>query len=414
MNLVMNALRYTLFLFLLTACSSCALETGHTFQIYEENGVTIAETTGGPKHSEEIFRYERILVLKEDPTKDESYLFNPGRITMDSNELIYVIDRGNQRIAVFNKDGEYLRCFGGEGSGPGEFLALRLLYLHNDILNLYDWQSKRATTYRTDGTLLEVITPRYNRNLISNIFQTPEGSYINVVYADELRSGGYEWNGLEAIINTPDGKTITTVASPRIANSIAIEFDGGRGSRRMEYSGAPVIQYYPGKGLLVTTGEDPVISWYDLTGTLISSIQLKINQDEITDEERSAIRTNFNEIIKQVEEHLPDAARAERKTFHTRNHKAFWDDAFVDDVGYIWLQIPEMTETRKEYGGPIFRIISPEGEYLGNTRWPSWVRISSGSVAQGCFLGYREDRETGERFPTIYSISSAVEGFDYP
>ena len=129
MNLIMNALRNILLLFLLTACSSREAGTYLSFIQYIEYGATFADTVGGPKYSDPLFRYEKILTLKEDPAKPESYLFNPGSISMDPDGLIYVTDRGNQRIAVFNSDGEYLRSFGREGEGPGEFLSMRLLYV---------------------------------------------------------------------------------------------------------------------------------------------------------------------------------------------------------------------------------------------------------------------------------------------
>ena len=174
------------FLVVLVACSSHEVDTSYSFRQYIENGVTIAETIGGPKYSDPLFQYEPILTLKEDPTKPESYLFNPGRISIDTDGLIYVTDRGNQRIAVFNRDGEYLRSFGRKGEGPGEFLSMRLLYLHNNILNLYDFQNRRATLFRTDGTLLDIITPWDPYRSTRDIYHTFEGPRVTSHEDDPL------------------------------------------------------------------------------------------------------------------------------------------------------------------------------------------------------------------------------------
>ena len=73
----------------------------HAFRVYTENGVTIAETVGGPKYSEELFKYEYLLTLKEDE-RVESLLFNPTGLDMDEMGSFYVHDTGNTRIAVFD------------------------------------------------------------------------------------------------------------------------------------------------------------------------------------------------------------------------------------------------------------------------------------------------------------------------
>ena len=414
MNLIMNALRNILFLFLLTACSTREAGTSHSFRQYIENGVTIEETVGGPKYSDPLFQYERILTLKKDPAKPESYLFNPGRITMDSNGLIYVTDRGNQRIAVFNRDGEYLRGFGRKGEGPGEFLSMRLLYLHNDILNLYDYRNRRATLYRTNGTLVDVITPWDPYRSTRDIYQTFEGPRIYIVSAEDLREGGYDWNGREAFIIGADGEEIAVIATPRVANYYAVDFASGYGSLRIEYAGSPVMQYYPNRGILVTSGDEPALYWYDLTGSLTGITRMRIEPEPVTDEERRAIQQRFDEHNEMISERDPDMGRAERNVFNIRDYKAFWDNAYVDDAGYVWLQLPEMTAVIQELGGPAFHVLSPEGEYLGNTRWPVVGLVSSGAIARGCFMGCAVDQETGERIPTIFRIISAVEGLEYP
>jgi len=409
----MNALRNILILFLLTACSSREAGTSYSFRRYMENGVTVAETTGGPKYSDPLFHYEPILTLREDPAKPDSYLFNPGRFSMDADGLIYVTDRGNQRIAVFNGDGAYIRSFGRKGEGPGEFLSMSLLYIHNDIINLYDYRNRRATLFRTDGTLLDVITPWDPYRYTWDIYQTPEGPRVYIVSAEDLREGGYDWNGLEAFIIGADGEEIATIATPRVANYYAVDFAGGYGSFRIEYAGSPVMQYYPNRGILVTSGEEPALYWYDSTGSLTAIIRIQIEPEPVTDEERRIIQQRFNEHNEMTSERNPDMARAERNVFKIRDYKAFWNDAYVDDAGYVWLQLTEMRAV-EEYGGPAFHVLSPDGEYLGNTRSPVTGLLSSCAIAQGRFMGYAVDPETGERIPTIFQIIATVEGLEYP
>ena len=56
-----------------------------------------------------------------------------------------------------------------------------------------------------------------------------------------------------------------------------------------------------------------------------------------------------------------------------------------------------------------FKILSPEGQYLGDTRFPE-----NGVMNRGRFCAVRYDEETGEVDYVIYRIESAVPGFVYP
>lgn len=52
----------------------------------------------------------------------EKGVFNfPTNITLDKDGNLYVVDTGNFRIQVFNKEGKYLREFGRIGDTPGSF-----------------------------------------------------------------------------------------------------------------------------------------------------------------------------------------------------------------------------------------------------------------------------------------------------
>jgi len=145
-------------LFLLVSCSPRSEETTHSFRIYEEDGVTIAENKGGSKYTGNIFTYEPVLRLHQDPENEESLLFGPSEFSMDQEGNYYVLDSRNYRIAVFNQRGEYLRTFGREGQGPGEFTMMTNLLIRGDVVSVYDYRLRRRTFYRTDGTLIKVVT----------------------------------------------------------------------------------------------------------------------------------------------------------------------------------------------------------------------------------------------------------------
>ncbi len=46
---------------------------------------------------------------------------SPHGLALDANDNLYVVDPGNFRIQVFDKNGNFLRKWGSKGSGPGQF-----------------------------------------------------------------------------------------------------------------------------------------------------------------------------------------------------------------------------------------------------------------------------------------------------
>ncbi len=89
--------------------------------IEEEDGVTVVKNPKEPIHSENIVSLEEELSIGEAEGRKE-YMFSQVRnIAVDDEENIYVLDRKEVHIKVFDKHGEYLRTFGKKGQGPGEF-----------------------------------------------------------------------------------------------------------------------------------------------------------------------------------------------------------------------------------------------------------------------------------------------------
>ena len=83
----------------------------------------------------------------------------------------------------------------------------------------------------------------------------------------------------------------------------------------------------------------------------------------------------------------------------------------IDDAGYIWLSVSEHQADYEAAGSRgLYRIISPEGEYLGDTRAPR----ASGQTGHGCRIARETDPDTGEITFVVYRVVSAVEGFTYP
>jgi hypothetical protein len=94
--------------------------------------VRVGDRPGDPAH--ELFRVRSAVQLDD------------GRIVVGS--------QGSYDVRIFDANGNHLRTFGRQGSGPGEFQWLGNLLVDNDTIFTFDWQLQRATAFTFEGEVL--------------------------------------------------------------------------------------------------------------------------------------------------------------------------------------------------------------------------------------------------------------------
>src|SRR5919198_1751281 len=80
---------------------------------------------------------------------------NTSAVATDSHDNVYVFQRKEPPILVFDRDGNYLRCW-----GIGAFANPHGIYIANDIVYLTDREDSVCLTYTLDGKPLQVLGKR--------------------------------------------------------------------------------------------------------------------------------------------------------------------------------------------------------------------------------------------------------------
>ena len=397
----------------LASCSTKRTRS-HSFEVIYEDGVHVATNTGGPKYSEELFQYEKVLELQQDESNPESLLHNATSLFTDKAGFFFVEDQFNVRIAVFDPTGHYVRSIGRKGNGPGEFSMMwKLMGLNGDVLTIYDLSLARTTLYRTDGTLLDVFSYSKAISLASSQHRTPEG-YLVIInepfqIQDNLRYSGVGFLTLSAEMDTL-GSAETPLVPTMCRYLVPVMGIEQSFWIPMPYAPHPEAVYVAGRGVLLSTGAEPILFWYALDGTLIQKVLLDLPDPTLTEREKDAYLEALDRRIEELEGRRKESQIAIRKGLIFPEAKAYWSITAVDDAGYVWLGIPESPEERERAGGGrIYRLLSPEGEYLGITRAPA-----RGLVMGRRLLAVITDPETDEDIPTVWRLVPAVKGFIYP
>jgi hypothetical protein len=398
---------------LLTACSSQAGMDAHVFDVQDEDGVTVAVTSGGPKYSIELFTYEKELVLDTNQGTD-ALLYRPNQFMADATGTMYINDTGLASILVFDADGRYTHQIGRKGFGPGEATYWRIQLIEDGIIQLYGEKERRTTRFRTDGTLLDLATLPSSVDLIGNTSFIILPDSRRLILTNTASAGKAPLNRRwGAVIFSAGWDTIGAVHTPWTRMATMIEGMSGKASFLpvpIAFGPQPTVLYHPAHGIILSPSEQPELQIYDLDGRLTRRIIIDREPEPVTETDREGYR---QALLQRMDPSDTATLRMNEVVAEQSEYaavKAYWGPAEVDDAGYLWLDTTLLPDAQ-EAGSHTFIVLSPEGEFLGTTTRPYRPNTS---ISRGRMYVLEEDPETGEILPTVYRITPAVRGLNYP
>jgi len=171
-----------------------------------------AQTAPGAKPlGHQVFKFspqgKLLMTLGEagKPGNDGAHFTAPSDVVTAPNGDIFVVDghsaTGNNRIAKFSKDGKFIKAFGGTGHGPGQLFAPHAIAMDSSgRLFVADRGNQRIVIFDQDGKYLSRWTQ----------FGMPSDIYIDSndkIYVADSESDMTENPGWEKGIRIGDVKT---------------------------------------------------------------------------------------------------------------------------------------------------------------------------------------------------------------
>ncbi|MGD8817725.1 MAG: NHL repeat-containing protein [Acidobacteriota bacterium] len=126
------------------------------------------------------------LAIGPGSSEPEYLFYRASDVAIDVEENIYVLDAGNHRVQVFDADGQFLRSFGREGQGPGEFRQPQAMALRGDRVWIVDNLNHRVSEWTLGGELAEDRSAEPRGLSIERFAALANGSFLLAFDTDQV------------------------------------------------------------------------------------------------------------------------------------------------------------------------------------------------------------------------------------
>jgi hypothetical protein len=178
-----------------------------------EEGVQVIKNPGEPLYGEITFELKENLSIGNE--KEKNYdIYQVKGIQVGGDGNIYVLDGGNCRIQIFDKNGQYLQTIGRKGQGPGEFNNPSDIHLDKKN-NLYVKDRYKIHIFNKQSQYERSIT------LFENIRQfgiNRDGNILAEIFSRPTRENMFQ----EVALFAPEGKKLKTIFSRPVERSLRL------------------------------------------------------------------------------------------------------------------------------------------------------------------------------------------------
>lgn len=316
--------------------------------------VTAAFAVPWPGAGQELDLVRRIGVVEGAP---EYTFFRIADLAVGPNREVLVLDGGAKTVSVYDSLGTFIRRFGGEGSGPGEFLAPSRIRTQSDQVMVFDGRNARLTSFDLSGQVLSTEAyPRVAGLDFSRVHAMADGSLLGVsLFRASLGGSGHEpWRRLIRVANervdtllTMEAGAVIWKAPEGLPWGVAPLSLGPTGAVAVAGdSMVAVVDAEEGQLLLYHASPDGFV----LERSMEIPITARSVEEEILDEVEASIRSESPRVPAKLDL-IPPTATSD-----------LTGNAFFDDEGSVWIE----TQTARPDGDRRWLVVTTPTE---DARW---------------------------------------------
>ena len=366
--------RFAIFAVLVSAltlsCAKKAADSGSKATVEVVNGVKTVRNPETPRYG--TFALDLVEDLAIGNENEDAFLFQSRvGIAVDGEGRISVVDFGNRRVQVFDKNGSFVRTLGRVGQGPGEYeFPSGVMVDAGGNVSIND-AARALISFSPDGLFQKRVALTTSLSLLT---LGPAGTIIGETPPSYRDEGGPKYKLVQF---GPDGEMLRTLAEFR-----AYGASPGMMLRHW-YSGAPLYCLRSEDSLFYGYSLDDRIHVVDREGREIFSFTKAEKSLGITDEEADLTRK---------EGIFVSWGQGDRKTapLDLPDHRPYFSRFLSDDLGRLFV-VRSKPITEKDVKTSDIDVFSKDGNYLYRMTWPFVPQVIKG----GFLYEVRQDEEAG-------------------
>ena len=317
---------------------------------------------------------------------------------VNNNEDILILDIGNCRIQIFDRDGKYLSTIGRKGQGPGEFINPFDIQLDSNN-NIYVQDSRKIHVFNNHGNFersvqLETDFGTFPRDVSLESFGIMEnGNFWGNIYSSIPDIGT-----MDIVIINSEGKLIKKIVCFPAQRLSLIN-----GIRLFLYN--PYFAYLYFCPVNPSVGVYGIASEYRLCITDSSGKTLRVIEKDDTpksisrEERRYIINTKIENLKKQNIDINISSSEAE-KLLDFKKYRPHYNGILKDEKGNLYIRRSKSVLDSEDYA--TFDLFNLEGYYLYEIKIPLSPKI----IRNGNLYISTSDNETGELVVKRYKIKN--------
>ncbi|MCG2588233.1 6-bladed beta-propeller [Rhodohalobacter sulfatireducens] len=317
-------------------------------------------------------------------------------VEVDDSGRIYVGNRPEKTIQVFDSTGSYLTNIGGEGNGPGEFKGITEIRIQSNQLYAFDFLQFRTTFFSLDSLKVDDVKNAY-------LSRSPDVEELtgwlyngNKLIDDERFLVRYMDEYANANVGTPrynldksrpgryyivdrEGKVVSDMLFELKSQKIITADVGGRHLWNMApvtFLNQPLVSISDDGHIVSANSEESLVKMYAPNGDSLRAFYIPIEKKRIIREELIKL---YGEGDEENENLLIHAELPEK-----------WPalgDIILDDENRLWVStIPDSEDLSYDWW-----VLQDTGEFLATFRWPGNRSIEK---IKDSYLYARETEET--------------------
>ena len=265
---------------------------------------------------------------------DDLLIGQVSGIVSDRNGGVYIADQDQSTIHRFDSSGNYIRSFGRDGEGPGEFRSLVQIDTDGEFLYALDRNLNRITTFDPEtGDPVESVTLGNTGQSLPETFHIlPADAFLITFEMFAVgRSEEIHYKSAGILDKSGSYKPADQIRLPA-RESVMINSDGGNiGIIVPTYSRRSSISVSDSGSVYTNWSEHFLIKQYDLDGSYTGAYYSDLGGEPLT---RSQLRSRYSSAYMDAlrGETLPSAWPVVR-SFLVDNRNRVWVNLFGDGAG---------------------------------------------------------------------------------